>query len=126
MTAESTAVAPVARPVALRPKLRPGWITIAGKEFADHLLSVRLYVILIVLGVAAIVPLYFAAEYLRNAAGSVATLVATGQLRAVFLALFTIEPQGINLGPISFTVQSFIAIAAPLLGVAFAFDSVNG
>ncbi|HET7181319.1 MAG TPA: ABC transporter permease, partial [Candidatus Limnocylindrales bacterium] len=46
--------------------------------------------------------------------------------RAVFLALFTIEPQGINLGPISFTVQSFIAIAAPLLGVAFAFDSVNG
>ena len=39
---------PVARPVVNRPKLRPGWITIAGKEFADHLLSVRLYVILLV------------------------------------------------------------------------------
>ena len=126
MTAESTTPMRAARQLADRPKLRPGWLTIAGKEFADHLLSVRLYVILIVLGVAAIVPLYFAAEYLRTAAAGVARLVAEGQLRAVFLALFTIEPQGINLGPISFTVQAFIAMAAPLLGIAFAFDSVNG
>src|SRR5689334_16830429 len=126
MTAESTAIAPVARPVASRPKLRPGWITIAGKEFADHLLSVRLYVILLVLGVAAVVPLFFAANYLRTAAAAVNELAAAGQLRAVFLALFTVQPQGIDLGPISFTVQAFVAIAAPLLGLAFAFDSVNG
>ena len=125
MTAEST-VAPTPRALAARPPLRPGWITIAGKEFADHLLSVRLYVVLIVLGVAAIVPLYFAAQYLKTAAADVATAVASGQLRAVFLAMFTIQPQGINLGPISFTVQSFIAMAAPLLGIAFSFDSVNG
>jgi ABC-2 type transport system permease protein len=122
MTVESSTAAPVTRPAMARPKLQPGWMTIAAKEFADHLLSLRLYVILIVLGVAAIVPLYFAAEYLRTAAAA----VAASQLRAVFLALFTIQPQGVNLGPISFTVQSFIAIAAPLLGIAFAFDSVNG
>jgi ABC-2 type transport system permease protein len=115
MTAESTAMTPAA------PRnLRAGWLTIAGKELADHLLSIRLYVMLIVLGVAAIIPLYFAAERLKSAAGD-----ASG-VRAIFLALFTIGPEGVNLGPISFTVQAFIAIAAPLLGVAFAFDSVNG
>jgi ABC-2 type transport system permease protein len=102
------------------PKLRPGWMTIAAKELADHLLSIRLYVMLIVLGVAALVPLYFAAERLKDVAAD-----ASG-VRAIFLALFTVAPEGINLGPISFTVQAFIAIAAPLLGVAFAFDSVNG
>jgi ABC-2 type transport system permease protein len=120
MTAESTAVAPAARHVPDRPKLRPGWMTIAGKELADHLLSIRLYVMLAVLMVAALIPLYFAAERIRNAAGD-----ASG-FRAIFLALFTLGPEGVNLGPITFTVQAFIAIAAPLLGVAFAFDSVNG
>jgi ABC-2 type transport system permease protein len=126
MTAESTTVAPMTRPLASRPKLRPGWMTIASKEFADHLLSFRLYVILVVLGVAAVVPLVFAANYLKNAAAIVNELAAAGQLRAVFLALFTVQPEGIDLGPIPFTVQAFIAMAAPLLGIAFAFDSVNG
>jgi ABC-2 type transport system permease protein len=118
MTAESPALAvPAAAP---RPSLRPGWMTIAGKELADHLLSSRFYVILVVLGVAAIVPLYFAAEVIKNAAAD-----ASGS-RAVFLALFLVSPDNVNLGPIPFTVRSFISIAAPLLGVAFAFDSVNG
>jgi ABC-2 type transport system permease protein len=115
MTAESSAMAMPARP-----KLRPGWMTIAGKELADHLLSVRFYVILLVLGVAAIVPLYFAAEVIRSAAA------AASGTRAVFLALFLVSPDNVNLGPIPFTVRSFISIAAPLLGVAFAFDAVNG
>ncbi len=100
--------------------LRPGWITVAGKEIADHLLSIRLYVLLLVLGVAALIPLYFAAERIRALAPA-----ASGS-PAVFLALFTIGPEGVDFGPITFTVQAFIAIAAPLLGVAFAFDSVNG
>jgi ABC-2 type transport system permease protein len=120
MTAETATVARADAGTAALPKLRAGWMTIAAKELADHVLSVRLYVMLIVLGVAAIIPLYFAAERLRDAAGD-----ASG-IRAIFLALFTIGPEGVNLGPISFTVQAFVAIAAPLLGVAFAFDSVNG
>lgn len=120
MSAESTTLATPERRTRELPTLRAGWVTIAAKELADHLLSVRLYVMLIVLGVAAIIPLYFAAERLKDAASDVSGL------RAIFLALFTIAPEGVNLGPISFTVQAFIAIAAPLLGVAFSFDSVNG
>jgi ABC-2 type transport system permease protein len=114
--------APAARAGAVREtvRLRPGWITIAGKELADHLLSVRLYVLLVVLGIAALIPLYFAGETIRSAGSS-----ASG-VPAIFLYLFTIGPQGVNLGPVSFTVQAFVAIAAPLLGVAFGFDAVNG
>jgi ABC-2 type transport system permease protein len=100
--------------------LRPGWITVAGKEFTDHILSVRFYVLLVVLGIAALIPLYFAAERIRSLAEG-----ASGQ-PAVFLALFVLGPEGVDLGPVTFTVQAFVAIAAPLLGVAFAFDSVNG
>jgi len=98
------------------PRLRPGWITIAGKEFTDHLLSVRLYVLLVVLGIAALIPLYFAAETIRSLADQ-----ASGQ-SAVFLALFTLAPQNVDF----LRVDSFVAIAAPLLGVGFAFDAVNG
>ena len=101
-------------------RLRPGWITIAGKELADHLLSIRLYVLLIVLGIAALIPLYFVGEDVRSAASS-----ASGY-PAIFLYLFAYQPQGVNFGPLAFTVQAFIAIAAPLLGVAFGFDAVNG
>jgi len=126
MTAEtSVAPAPAAPQAATAARrdeyrLRPGWITIAAKELADHVLSVRFYVLLIVLGVAAIIPMYFAGETIRSA-GETASGVP-----AVFLYLFTIGPEGVDFGPISFTVQAFIAIAAPLLGVAFGFDSVNG
>ena len=123
MTAE-TGVAPAptaaAEPRRTTAGLRPGWITIAGKELADHLLSIRLYVLLIVLGIAALIPLYFVGEDVRSAASSVSGYPA------IFLYLLAYAPQGVNFGPLSFTVQAFIAIAAPLLGVAFGFDAVNG
>jgi hypothetical protein len=57
--------APLAPPVAGEAALRPGWVTVAGKELADHLRSVRFYVLLAVLGSAALIPLYFAAERIR-------------------------------------------------------------
>ncbi|HYK94858.1 MAG TPA: ABC transporter permease [Candidatus Dormibacteraeota bacterium] len=120
MTAEAAArpAEPVSRAAADRqlPRLRPGWITIAGKEFTDHLLSVRLYVLLIVLGIAALIPLYFAAETIRGLAQA-----ASGK-SAVFLALFTLAPQNVDI----LRVDSFVGIVAPLLGVGFAFDAVNG
>ena len=97
-------------------RLGPGWPTIAAKEFADHVLSARFYVLLVVLGVAALIPLYFAAEQIRNAASSVSGA------QAVFLFLFTVGPQDISL----LRVDQFVGIAAPLLGVAFAFDAING
>jgi ABC-2 type transport system permease protein len=96
--------------------LRPGWITVATKELADHLLSIRLYVLLFILGVAALIPLYFAAERIRSLAEQ-----ASG-VQAIFLALFTVAPEGASF----LRVDQFVAIAAPLLGVGFAFDAVNG
>jgi ABC-2 type transport system permease protein len=97
-------------------RLRPGWLTVASKEFADHLLSTRFYVLLVILGLAALVPLYFAADQIRSAAAS-----ASG-FPAIFLFLFRLSPPDIAI----LRVDVWVSMAAPLLGVAFAFDSING
>ena len=105
------------RPV--RPELRvphAGWRVIAAKEFGDHLLSVRFIVLLVVLGLAAAIPLYFAADRIR------ALAPAASGAPAVFLALFTLGSQQIDL----LRVDAFVGMVAPLLGLAFAFDAVNG
>jgi ABC-2 type transport system permease protein len=117
----SAATAPVSENTA--PALPPaarvpsaGWRVVAAKEFGDHVVSVRFLVLLIVLGLAAAIPLYFAADRIRAVATE-----ASGT-PAVFLALFTLGPQDIAI----LRVDSFVAIVAPLLGLAFAFDAVNG
>jgi ABC-2 type transport system permease protein len=46
--------------------------------------------------------------------------------QAVFLALFVIGPQDVSIFGLDVSVQGFIGLAAPLLGIAFAFDAVNG
>ncbi len=132
MTAETTpAPAPVApAPRALRdgeiPSQRErsvphaGWMVVAGKEFADHLWSARFVVLLILLGLAALIPMYFAADVIRSAASQV-----TG-LSSIFLFLFTVAPSVGDTGVQLPGAWSFIAIVAPLLGIAFAFDAVNG
>ena len=93
-----------------------GWRVIAAKELGDHLLSVRFMVLLIILGLAAAVPLYFAADQIKALAPQ-----ATGQ-KAVFLAMFTIGSPDYSF----LIVSSFVAIVAPLLGLAFSFDAING
>ena len=108
--------ATTATPDVAEARLRPGWITIAGKEFTDHLLTARLYVLLIVLGIAALIPLYFAADQIRAVAASASITPA------VFLFLFRLAPEGVPI----LRVDLWISIAAPLLGVAFAFDAING
>jgi ABC-2 type transport system permease protein len=109
MTTDAVRVAPAVP--------RHGWLTVAGKEFADHLLSVRFLVLTLLLGIAALVPLYFAADRIRSLASDVSGA------QAVFLALFTIGGQE-NFAFLE--VDRFVALVAPLLGVAFAFDAVNG
>jgi len=99
---------------------RNGWLVVAAKEFADHLLSVRFFVLLLVLGLAAGIPLFLAAERIRSLASEVSGA------QAVFLALFIVGPQDVSLFGLSVSVQGFIGLAAPLLGIAFAFDAVNG
>jgi len=94
---------------------RWGWTVIARKELADHLHGVRWLILLVVLGLTAAIPLYFASGQIRSAAAA-----ATGA-PAVFLALFT-------LGSTQFPflhVDAFVGIVAPLLGIAFGFDAVN-
>jgi len=99
------------------PAPRLGWATVAAKEFADHLLSIRFLVLTVVLGLAALVPLYFVADRIRSLASEVSGA------QAVFLALFTISGQQ----DVAFLeVDRFVGLVAPLLGVAFAFDAVNG
>ena len=103
----------------MRPELRvphSGWRVIAAKEFGNHLLSVRFFVLLVVLGLAAAIPLYFAADRIR------ALAPAASGAPAVFLALFTLGSQEIDL----LRVDAFVGMVAPLLGLAFAFDAVNG
>lgn len=99
---------------------RNGWLVVAAKEFADHVLSVRFFVLLIVLGLAAGIPLFLATERIHQLASQVSGA------QAVFLALFIISPEDVSIFGIGVSVQSFIGLAAPLLGIAFAFDAVNG
>jgi ABC-2 type transport system permease protein len=109
-----SAVAPARQPIARVP--HAGWRVVAAKEFGDHVTSVRFVVLLIVLGLAAAIPLYFAADQIRSAP------TAANAFPAIFLALFTVGSPDIAI----LRVDSFVGIVAPLLGLAFAFDAVNG
>ena len=93
---------------------------VAAKEFADQLLSVRFIVLFAILGLAAAFPLFIAAERIRDLAQD-----ASGA-QAVFIAMFIIGPQDFSIFGLDFTVAAFVGLTAPLLGIAFAFDSVNG
>jgi ABC-2 type transport system permease protein len=95
---------------------RAGWRVIAAKEFGDHLLSARFVVLLVILGLAGTIPLYFAADQIRSLAPQ-----ATG-VPAIFLALFTVGSTDIGILRVDF----FVGLVAPLLGLAFTFDAVNG
>jgi ABC-2 type transport system permease protein len=95
-----------------------GWMIIGSKEFGDHLLSARFIVLIVVLGLAAAIPLYFAAGTIRDAASSVT------DSQAVFIALFWLAPKVSDVTLPS--VTGFLAYVAPLLGLAFAFDAING
>lgn len=97
-----------------------GWVVVAAKEFADQILSVRFVVLMVVLGLAAIIPLYIAAERIRSLASDVSGA------QAVFIALFIIGPPDQSIFGIDINVASFIGLVAPLLGIAFSFDAVNG
>ena len=118
-TVEATAPAETAS-AAERSVPRSGWLVVASKEFADHVLSVRFFVLLIVLGLAAGIPLFLATERIHQLASQVSGA------QAVFLALFIIGPQDVSIFGLDVSVQGFIGLAAPLLGIAFAFDAVNG
>ncbi len=93
----------------------PGWRIVARKELADHLLSVRFTALLVVLGIATGAAVYAAASALRDVAPE-----ATAD-PSPFLRLFTVTAD-----PVPFAMFTFVGFLAPLLGIAFGFDAVNG
>jgi ABC-2 type transport system permease protein len=97
-----------------------GWMVVGRKEFADHLLSIRFIVLVIVLGLAAFVPLFFAADRIRSAAS------AASGTPAIFLYLFYLSSSSDTSSFAIPGVVDFLRMFAPLLGIAFAFDAVNG
>ena len=99
---------------------RAGWMIVGSKEFGDHLLSARFIVLVIVLGLAAAIPLYFAAASIRDVASTVT------DAQAIFIALFWLAPDVGEGGFALPSVAAFLAYVAPLLGLAFAFDAING
>src|SRR5215207_11390977 len=83
-----------------------GWTVVAAKEFGDHLLSARFVVLVIVLGLAAAVPLYFLGGQIREAAQGL------NDFPALFLALLWNAPT-VNEQFTLPSVIGFIAIVGP-------------
>jgi ABC-2 type transport system permease protein len=105
------------RPPATSPTRVPsgGWRVVARKELADHLLSIRFVVLLVLIGVTAPLVLYSAAEGIREVAPE------ASEIPGIFVLLFTAAPEAV---PVSFL--SIVLWIAPLLGIAFGFDAING
>ena len=92
----------------------PGWTVVARKELAEGLTGLRFVILLGVMGLAASAPVYAASGAIRDAAEQ-----ASGAA-ALFLGLFVIGAQPV---PSFVTLVGFVA---PLLGIAFGFDAING
>jgi ABC-2 type transport system permease protein len=98
---------------------RAGWTVVAAKEFGDHILSARFVVLGLMLALAAAVPLYFVGAQVRQSAES------AKDFPALYIALFWLTPS-VNDQVSLPSVVEFLVLVGPLLGLAFAFDSING
>ena len=67
-------------------RIPAGWRVIAGKEFTDHLVSLRFLLLLLMIGALGVGTIYTVSGTIRDAAAQ-----ATG-VRGIFLLLFTINP----------------------------------
>lgn len=94
---------------------RGGWRVVAAKELADHLYSGRFIVLLGVLGIATAAAVFAASGGIRDIAPDAEGIVA------LFLKLFTV-----TVDPVPFPLIIFVSFLAPMLGIMFGFDSVNG
>jgi ABC-2 type transport system permease protein len=100
------------------PRIPAGWRIIAGKEFADHLLSLRFLLLLLMLGVLGVGTIYTVAGSIQSAAAQVSGA------RGIFLLLFTVNPST----SISQSLPPFVQLVGflgPLVGIAFGFNAIN-
>lgn len=100
---------------AAEPSPRGGLAAVVRKEFADHVSSWRMVILVLLLMVTGIGSLYTAAQTIRSVVGATA---ATPNF--VFLRLFT--GGSTQLPPLTW----FMAFLAPLLGIALGFDAICG
>jgi ABC-2 type transport system permease protein len=115
----ATTVDRVEPAVARRSVPRAGWTVVASKEFGDHVLSARFVVLGLIMALAAAVPLYFVGAQVRESAQN------AKDFPALFVALFWLTPS-VNDQLALPSVVGFLTLVGPLLGLAFAFDSING
>jgi ABC-2 type transport system permease protein len=97
-----------------RGKLRGGWRIVARKEFTDHVRSIRFLLLVILMSLAGLAAVHSAAGPIRDAAD------AASQTPSIFLYLFTLSPDRVP------AFHEFLGILAPLLGIGFGFDAING
>ena len=97
------------------PRLQAGWRAVAAKELADHVLSIRFIVLVLLLGLVAAGAVYAAASSIRDVATD-----ASGASH-LFLRLFTVAPE-----QLPWPFFQLVMFLAPVLGIAFGFDAVNG
>ena len=98
---------------------RAGWMVVASKEFGDHLLSARFLVLVLIMAIAAAVPLYFISSTIRTQAEG------ANSFPALYIALFWLTPS-VNDQIQLPSVVGFLALVGPLRGRACAFDSITG
>ena len=99
------------------PGLPAGWRVIAAKEFADHLLSIRFLILLVLLGVIATYMVYTNSGTIRE--------IAEGASGSTRLFLFLFAGQAEATADVAVTFVMFVGLLGPLLGIAFGFDSVS-
>lgn len=94
---------------------RRGWSIVASKELVDHFSSARFGVLLVLFGLAGTSAVVATAGLISDQAPAASTI------DSILLRIYTLPPTE--------TVPAFVTLIgflAPLLGIAFGFDAVNG
>lgn len=132
-TTRSSVGRPIEAATVQLPKVGPipaGWRVIGGREFTEHLLSVRFLLLIALTGLIGVFLVYTLANNIREVAGLVTgTVGETGKPFPLFLVLFSTPPNAGSTDTTLATVGSFAKIVTqylgPLLGLAFGFDAIS-
>jgi len=95
---------------------RGGWRVVADKEFGDHILSARLFILIAIMSLAAVAAVYSTTAFVRSNAQQ-----AAGS-PGVFVLLFSAQSPSSQIP----SFVTFMGLLGPLLGIAFGFDAING